>query len=359
MKHFFEQLKTWLTRVLPHFLSELKAWLDSIFTVLGQDPDKQQPNTQKPTPTKPSQRPSKIPTQTDTKTDPKTNDTGGKTGGKNTPSVIGYDPDFLGVEIPLPKITLPKDALLHYLHFSIGMNKDRRMPFYTAVNIDALSYNKLKSQIPSRKEIGEDDWELDLRLDKAAQLPKSFYRYNDFDLGHMVRREDAIWGETLEEALKANDDTFFLTNATPQHKDFNRSAERWKGLEDYALKHARKNDLRLTVFTGCIFTEKDRLFAKVKIPARFWKIMVMVKENGTPSATGYIVHQDDLIEDITEQSLFYYEQFKTYQVDLKTIEEATGIKFGLNAYDPLQRRSRQGLVANQPILVEDAENIEF
>jgi endonuclease G, mitochondrial len=239
------------------------------------------------------------------------------------------------------------------------MNPERKMPYFTAVNIDSVKYNKLKPQIPSRKEMGSDAWLLDPRLDKNAQLAKSFYSKNDFDLGHMVRREDALWGDTLDEALEANDDTFFLTNATPQHKDFNRNTERWKGLEDYALSNARKNNLKLSVFTGCIFDENDRVLNGVQIPAKFWKVIVMIKKDGTPSATGYIVNQADLIEDITKKSIFVFQKFKTYQVSLKTIEKQTGLAFGLGRYDPLQRDGRWGLMADMPVEIEEDEQIEF
>lgn len=277
------------------------------------------------------------------------------------PSVgTGFDAHFLPVEVSLPQHATPPDALLNYRHFSVAMNAARRMPYYTAVNIDAVKYNVLKKDIPSRKEMGSDDWNIEPRLPKDAQLPKSFYSGNDFDLGHMVRREDALWGDTLEEALAANDDTFFLTNATPQHKDFNRNAERWKGLEDYALRNARKFDLKLSVFSGCIFDPKDRTHKNIQIPAKYWKIIIMIKEDGTPSVTGYIVQQDDLIQDITEREMgFQYEQFKTYQVPLTNIEAATGLTFGLNDYDPLQQTGTRDIFSSQPTAIDALSDIVF
>jgi endonuclease G, mitochondrial len=314
---------------------------------------------------KPSSKDSTKPTPQPKPTEP--NESGGK---KNPIPPVpdepkptgqkGYNPRFLGINLQMPTLTaLAQPQPLNYLHFSIVMNAKRKMPYFTAVNIDAAKYNKLKSQIPSRKEIGADTWIIDPRVSKEEQLPKSFYSKNDFDLGHMVRREDALWGDTLEEALAANKDTFFLTNATPQHKDFNRNSERWKGLEDYALRNARQNDLRISVFTGCVFTEHDRMLDEVHIPAKFWKLIVMIKEDGTPSATAYVIQQDDLIHDITERGIFVYAQFKTYQVDLKTLEDETGLTFGLNAFDPLQKVDTRGLMGNEPVLIDTLENIVF
>ncbi|MDX1940582.1 MAG: DNA/RNA non-specific endonuclease [Saprospiraceae bacterium] len=270
----------------------------------------------------------------------------------------GFDPNFLPVSLELPILADTEAPLLNYRHFSVAVNPARRMPYYTAVNIDAERYNKLKDQIPTRKEIGDDNWVLDKRIPKSIQLPESFYKDNDFDLGHMVRREDVLWGENVEQALAANDDTFYLTNATPQHKDFNRNAERWKGLEDYALKNARKNNLRVSVFSGCVFDEKDRKFKEVQIPGKFWKILIIVKPDGELSATGYIVQQDDLIEDITERGGFSYEQFKTYQVPISRIEAATGLQFQLNDYDPLQKMGIRGSEM-QPSAIDDYADIVF
>jgi endonuclease G, mitochondrial len=267
----------------------------------------------------------------------------------------GYNPDFLSVKIALPKIakelqskiaktTVGAKSELKYHHYSVVMNgdADRKMPFFTAVNIDGLSYEKL-GDVPSRTEIGRDKWYTDPRIAKEKQILASWYGRNDFDIGHQVRREDALWGDTLEDAIKANNDTFHLTNAAPQHKDLNRNANRWLGLESYALSNSRKYGLRITVFTGPVFAEKDGVFNGIKIPDQFFKIIVMIKDNGKPSATGYMVQQNDLIEDIVTRS-FVYEQFKTYQVAISEIEAVTNIAFGLNSYDPLQKPKKQSLM---------------
>lgn len=340
-------------------LRSIWAWLKRIFSF--EEVINYKPTTAEPTAEEPSAKPA---TTEDSPLPPADTDATSQSEGgtKNKPAVAvnspqkGFDPNFLPVSLTLPTVDRAANSLLHYRHFSVAMNPERRMPYYTAVNIDAEKYNKLKDQIPSRKEIG-DNWMQEPRLPQTAQLPESFYKHNDFDLGHMVRREDALWGDTLEEALAANDDTFYLTNAVPQHKDFNRNAQRWKGLEDYALKNARKNDLKVSVFSGCVFHEEDRKFENVQIPGQFWKILVMVRKDGTLSATGYIVQQDDLIKDITERDLgFRYEQFKTYQVPISKIEEVTGLQFGLNEHDPMQQ-TRDVFV--QPAPIDDYEDIVF
>ena len=147
--------------------------------------------------------------------------------------------------------------------------------------------------------------------------------------------------------------------AAPQHKDLNRNAKRWLGLENYALQNARKYGLKITVFTGPVFDDKDGVFNDIKIPDQFWKIIVMIKDDGKPSATGYIVQQNDLIDDIVKRG-FMYEQFQTYQVPLTEIEDLTDIKFGLNNYDPIQNKKTHSLTFDmKPELVDSFDKIVF
>jgi endonuclease G len=49
--------------------------------------------------------------------------------------------------------TDPKKYILNYCYYSVVMNKTRRMPFFTAVNIEGASYESIK-----RKSQGNDKW---------------------------------------------------------------------------------------------------------------------------------------------------------------------------------------------------------
>ena len=73
----------------------------------------------------------------------------------------GYNPEFLSSKpLSLPVTIKQSDKkniipLLDYTHFSISMNKLRRLPFYTAVNIKGDKYKQ-----STRK---EDPWSYDKR----------------------------------------------------------------------------------------------------------------------------------------------------------------------------------------------------
>ncbi|SKA94621.1 endonuclease G [Prosthecobacter debontii] len=278
---------------------------------------------------------------------------GGGAGEEGRPSGgAGYDPKFLGKkaewEVPLPVLSSKQeeliapvkdsqDGLLHYTHFSILMNSERRLPFYTAVNIDGGQlYNFVR---------GNDRWFLDPRLKNINhQIGEDLYVGNKLDRGHLVRRLDPTWGATRKEAKQAEDDTFFFTNCSPQHSKLNQRT--WLSLEEYVLSNANTHDLKVSVFTGPVLAETDRPYRKVLLPEDFWKVVVMVnKHTGTLTATGYLLSQRDHMGDLE----FVYGAFKTYQVALSVIEEATGLSFNLSEYDPLtQAESRAERVIEGP-----------
>lgn len=82
---------------------------------------------------------------------------------------------------------------------------------------------------------------------------------------------------------------------------------------------------------GPVFRSDDVIYREVQIPTEFWKIAVIVKEDGNLSATAYLQSKKCLIDDLE----FAYGEYKTYQVHISTIENLIGLDFGnLRKYDP-------------------------
>ena len=173
-----------------------------------------------------------------------------------------------------------------------------------------------------------DRWYFDPRVEKDYQSGPDLYRDNPLDRGHLVRRLDPVWGD---QANTANEDTFHFTNAAPQHSNLNQRT--WLDLEDYILKNADREDIKVTVFTGPVFRPDDMLYRGVyRIPAEYWKVVVVIKEDGQLSATAYMQTQKNLIVNLE----FAFGEYKTYQVPVSLIEELTELDFGdLRAHDPL------------------------
>jgi endonuclease G, mitochondrial len=274
----------------------------------------------------------------------------------------GYDPDFLGTEsIPLPQLSeaLKTDAavntaaidsdehILPYNHFSVVMNKRRKLAFFTAVNIDG------NLSLPIRRDT--DRWFLDPRIGEDEQTGEAVYADNPLDRGHLVRRLDPAWAGSEELAKVANDDTFHFTNCSPQHKDFNQNQTTWAGLEDYILENAIAHDLRVSVFTGPVLSPQDPQYRGVQLPRQYWKVVAMVKDDGAISATAYLLSQGSLLQGLEEE--FSFGAYRTYQASIRTVEELTGLEFGdLKEADPaeaVEALGREALGVREISTLED------
>jgi len=259
----------------------------------------------------------------------------------------GYDAGFLGGEsVPLPELTpemLRRTArnrrarggpehVLPYHHFSVVMNADRRLAWFTAVNIDGAQSVAVKRE--------SDRWIADPRIGRDEQTDEAVYASNPLDRGHLVRRLDPAWGDTRT-AKAGNDDTFHFANCAPQHKDFNQNQTTWAGLEDYVLKNADNHDLRVSVFTGPVLDdERDIPYRGVQLPLQFWKVVVMARRSGGLSATAYLLSQASLLDDVRREAVrpeeFQFGAYRTFQVPVERIERLTGLRFGaLSRFDPM------------------------
>ncbi len=270
---------------------------------------------------------------------------------------LGYDPAFLGdgtLAVPLPTLsaemiaaaavmTTPTSSppyVLPYHHYSVVLNKVRRLAFFTAVNIDGALHHREDDALAR----GDDKWFFDPRIPEDQQTGEAVYAGNDLDRGHLVRRLDPAWGATVAIAKIANDDSFHFTNCTPQHARFNENKATWAGLEDYILYNADNADFKASVFTGPVFADDDDAYRDVKLPRQFWKVAVMVKGDGKLSATGYLLSQESLLtglEVMLEE--FSYGAYRTYQVPISQIEGLTGLSLGdLTSVDPLSGTEATG-----------------
>lgn len=252
----------------------------------------------------------------------------------NFPNRNGYDEDFLGKPLPLPtlspalknkvayRLDQPDKAELEYTNFSIVMNKERRQPFFTAVNIDGS-----KSKGSPR----DGEWTIDSRIPREAQLGGEAYRSNPIDRGHMVRRQDPVWGDKAD---LASDDTFAYTNAALQHEGLNQ--KEWLALEDHVLNSAKALGQKMTVLTGPIFKDDDPQFDNkgaikppTQIPREFYKVVVWNDPKGGLKGAAFVLSQADLI---SRGSLYKAEfepgRFQVYQVPLDRLEQMTQMDFG-------------------------------
>lgn len=248
----------------------------------------------------------------------------------------GYDPDFLGIPLPLPSPARPTTRL-DYPRFSVLLDEQRRFAAVTGVVIDGATLRDLPRT---------GEWRLDPRVDADVQAGPEVYSRNDLDRGHLVRRRDPGWGDTSE-ARDATEATFHYTNAAPQAAGFNQSKELWLGLEDHVLAYAEATDQRIAVFTAPVLGDDDPPYRGIRVPLRFWKIAAW-RAGDVLVAAGFVLDQSDLVD--TRQGLVVppLGAFRTFQVPIAEIAAEAGIDAGpLAAADTFVRRGLRPVAARE------------
>ncbi|MGI9547130.1 MAG: DNA/RNA non-specific endonuclease, partial [Flavobacteriaceae bacterium] len=257
----------------------------------------------------------------------------------------GYDEDYLGVKVPLPELEDDTkvsrmdngEFVIPYHHFSTVINKDRRMAYFCAANVDGSEESKEpeKDKDYTRRGLsglGPNDheaWLTDPRIPANHQLPDKFYNKDrkSFDKGHIVRRDDVAWGSNYDEVRASNGDTFHTTNCSPQVKQYNRSnlGGIWGKFENFVLDQAE--DEKLVVFSGPLFRTNDRFFdgtddrgkIRVKIPRAYWKIIVC--KDGNTAKTFAFMFSQSLSDVDWDEIAAVPAKFKSFQCKVSDLQD--------------------------------------
>lgn len=241
---------------------------------------------------------------------------------------LGYDPVFLTEHVDPPALgadlrpdlasTLSGDDVVAHTHFSLQMCASRRFAFWVGWNIDGGSLKAL-----SRRGLR---FVADPQIADEHQVGDVLYADNNLDRGHLARRADLLWGE-LAEAKRANVDSFFFTNITPQLSDFNQSAKAglWGRLEDAVFADVEVADLRVSVFGGPVFQPDDRPYRGVRLPREYWKVLAF--RDAADRAAGVRARAFLLAQNLDHLRSLELDEFRVYQVRLDDLERRTGLRF--------------------------------
>jgi endonuclease G len=114
------------------------------------------------------------------------------------------------------------------------------------------------------------------------------------------------------------------------------------------LQNAVTSDLKVSVLSGPVLDDDDPQYRGVALPLQYWKIVAMMRTDGKPSVTAYLLSQESLLDEFrTERAertpgmlpaSFSYGAYRTFQVPVRRIATLTGLD--LTAYiagDPLGR----------------------
>lgn len=250
--------------------------------------------------------------------------------GRSLANMAGFDPHFLSDDTPLPTFSAAasSDVLvtggspwLDYTHFSLSMSRSRRVARVVAWNIDGATL--VPGDLISRSGIA---FRPDPRIPESAQLLDDIYARNDLDRGHVARRADLLWQPGAE---RANSDSFYFTNITPQMSDFNQASRGglWGRLEDDLLAEVALTGERFSVFGGPVLSDADPLYRGAGIPTAFWKMFVY-RIDGELRAQGFLLRQT---LDGLDDAAFPTGTWRTYAYTIDRLRDETGVDLGAYA----------------------------
>jgi endonuclease G, mitochondrial len=252
---------------------------------------------------------------------------------------LGFAIDFVGAEVAFPTaasaaiaddmLQIEGRSVIDYTHFSLAMSQSRKFARWVAWNVDGNSVKRLnRNGIPFRK---------DPKVPANIQIGNELYVNNDLDRGHIARRQDLLWGPE-EEAARANVDSFFYTNMTPQHAGFNQSGAGgiWGELENAIFSDLEVHLLRISVLGGPILRDDDREYRGILIPSDFWKIIYFRETaDGPLRAKGYVLTQKDLLNQLEVLEL---PQFQVFEVPILDIGSQVGLNLPTASAPEMLRR---------------------
>ncbi|KAM3838441.1 endonuclease G, mitochondrial [Diretmus argenteus] len=148
------------------------------------------------------------------------------------------------------------------------------------------------------------------------------YRGSGFDRGHLAAAANHKWSQ------KAMDDTFYLSNVSPQDPHLNQNA--WNNLEKLC-RSLTKHYINVYVCTGPLYLPREEADGKlyvryqvlgrnhVAVPTHFFKVVILERPSGGGvELRSYILPNSPVDEKIP---------LERFLVPIETIERASGLLF--------------------------------
>jgi len=142
-----------------------------------------------------------------------------------------------------------------------------------------------------------------------ASASKRDYRGSGYDRGHLVPAGDMTFSE------EAMSETFFLSNMSPQVRNFNGGI--WRELEE-SVRYWTKKFGRLYIVTGPVLTEGIRETIggnEVSVPDQYYKVLLDLDEPEI-KAIGFLLPNEVSVDPL-----------QAYAIPIDEIEALTGLDF--------------------------------
>lgn len=221
-----------------------------------------------------------------------------------TEEVVRPRPERPEVEIDENVNYLPTSttgAVVQHKYYTLSYNERHEQAEWVAY---VLTRERLQMEWQDRPDLFEADPKV-----RSGSATLSAYRGSGYDRGHLVPAADMAFNTT------AITETFYLSNISPQARDFNKGI--WKELEELSRDWAVKFK-KLYVVTGPILKDGGKGTIgtnEVTIPSAFYKVLLDLS-SPDQKAIAFIVPNE-----------VSYDPLFKYAVSIDEVEKQTGINF--------------------------------
>ncbi|MEM1324482.1 MAG: DNA/RNA non-specific endonuclease [Bacteroidota bacterium] len=192
-------------------------------------------------------------------------------------------------------------AIIRHKHYALAYNEQHEVAEWVAYELtrDQLNQNRVRR---------EDNYRSDPKV-KTESATSRDYSGSGYDRGHLLPVGDRKF------SFEAMDETFFMSNISPQVRNFNSGI--WRELEEDVRDWARKYR-KVYVVTGPVLKgrPKERIGRnKVSVPRRFYKVILDISDPEL-KGIGFIIPNEVSDKELQE-----------YAVAIDEVEALTGIDF--------------------------------
>ncbi|MBO4279014.1 MAG: DNA/RNA non-specific endonuclease [Spirochaetales bacterium] len=184
--------------------------------------------------------------------------------------------DSVSGELAIPAYS-KDDIIVQHTGYTLSFNDAHKQPNWVAY---LLTADKVFSDSSGR----EDNFREDPSI-PTGSATLADYRGSGYDRGHLIPAADQKW------SAQAMDDSFFLSNMSPQTHTFN--AGIWSKLESAVRTMAAQNQ-EICVVTGPVLTDGPYTTigaSKVSVPNSFYKV-ILDYYGPEKKAIGFVLAQD-------------------------------------------------------------------
>lgn len=206
-----------------------------------------------------------------------------------------------GLEIAYPSRLDSHDRIVKHHYFHLAYSEENEQASWALYLLTRQMVEK--AEFPRKDNFREDPFVL------SGSASPDDYRKSGYDRGHLVPAAD------MKFSALAMDETFFMSNITPQNRKFNSGI--WKELEEKVRDWALRED-SLLIVTGPVLARGNLGFIGengVAVPRYFYKVILDIT-GPEPKGIAFIMENKG-----GQKNMF------DYAVSIDSAESFTGLDF--------------------------------